>query len=1032
MGVECPKCHTENTSDSHFCKSCATPLPLSKEIPVTKTLETPTDKLTSGTTFASRYEIMEELGMGGMGRVYRVKDQKLDEEMALKVLKPEIAADKGMIERFKNELKLARKIAHRNVCKMYDLNEEEETPYITMEYVLGEDLKSFIRRKGKLSEEETIAIAKQVCEGLEEAHTLGVVHRDLKPQNIMIDEKGQAKIMDFGIARSVEAPGITHTGMMIGTPDYISPEQAEGEEADQRSDIYALGVILYEMVTGRVPFKGDTALSVALKHKSQLPKEPRKLNPEVSESLNRLILICMEKDRERRYQTAEALLSDFRNIEESFPLGTKIRPRRETFATSLIQKKLFIPALVAALAIIAVLIWQPWSYKYTISVPSDKIPLAILYFTNYTGDESLDNLREVLPLLLIHDLTQSKYIHVLPNIRLLDVLSKFNLEHTKNYSYEDLKKLASWSNFNQIITGEYYRLGDNLQVNITLYDASKGDILGTKSAEGKGLENLNDIVDELTRKIKTLVKLPADKIASDIDLAIGEITTNSPDAQKFFFEGTRLYFKMEYKKAIPLLENAVALDPGLAMAYRHLAVLYGHEGNASKVKEYRQKAFELFDRVSGRERLLIQGEHYRRQKDFDKSLETLKRLVQLYPDDILGNRLLAILYSSDFGETEKATKHFEIAYRNYPEETSAVDLYNLVENYTRLGLVNEAGEILEQHFKNFPDAVKARHLWIKNLINRKKYDSALKELEILFCLAPTRIDIPLMRGDIYLLTGELSKAEQEYRKLLEAEVHPQVWGIIRLCRLYLSQGKFESIKDMMKKLSETIIQLGKSLQTFHRTDLAYMHSRYGNFIEALKEYKEAKKIAIERKRSRYMLELIRETLFYEAEAYLGLNSIAEAEKTAGELKESLENAIDKRAFRHYHRLIGLIELEKENYNLAVKNFEKAISLEYFFSISMGHVPNGYIESIEPLALTYYIDGNLEKARNSYEIIISHPQVRLDNGDIYAKAFYMLGKIFEEQGKKRKAIEHYEKFLDLWKDADPGIAEVEDAKKRLIK
>jgi serine/threonine protein kinase len=196
--------------------------------------------LAIGSLFAERYEILKELGKGGMGVVYRVKDQKLDEEMALKVLKPEIAAHKETIERFKNELKFARKIAHRNVCKMYDLNEDEKILYITMEYVKGEDLKSLIRGKGKYAEKEAIATARQVCEGLAEAHELGVIHRDLKPQNIMIDEKGTAKVMDFGIARSIEVPGVTQTGMMIGTPDYISPELAEGEKADQRSDIWGV------------------------------------------------------------------------------------------------------------------------------------------------------------------------------------------------------------------------------------------------------------------------------------------------------------------------------------------------------------------------------------------------------------------------------------------------------------------------------------------------------------------------------------------------------------------------------------------------------------------------------------------------------------------------------------------------------------------------------------------------------------------------------------------------------------------------
>ena len=328
MAIKCPKCQFENPDDTLYCGKCTTPLKPLEEFSATKTLETPAKGLTSGTTFATRYEVIEELGKGGMGRVYKALDKEINEEVAIKLLKPEIASDESTVDRFRNELKFSRKIAHKNICKMYHLAKDEDTPYITMEYVRGEDLKSFIRKKEKLSDVEALSIAKQVCEGLVEAHRLGVVHRDLKPQNIMIDEEGDAKIMDFGIARSVEAPGVTQTGVMIGTPDYISPEQAEGEEADHRADIYSLGVILYEMVTGSVPFKGDTALSVALKHKSKLAQEPKQLNPEVSNDLNKLILICMEKERERRYQTASELLADIQNIQEGIPLGERKVPKK--------------------------------------------------------------------------------------------------------------------------------------------------------------------------------------------------------------------------------------------------------------------------------------------------------------------------------------------------------------------------------------------------------------------------------------------------------------------------------------------------------------------------------------------------------------------------------------------------------------------------------------------------------------------------------------------------------------------------------
>ncbi len=299
MGVECPKCHFDNPSDSKFCKECGTQIIPSKDIPVTETLETPKEELTTGSTYAGRYQIIEELGKGGMGKVYKANDTKINEKIALKLIRPEVAADKKTIERFSNELKFARKIRHNNVCQMYDLNEEKGSHYITMEYVRGEDLKRLIRKMGQLSVGQVIPIAKQVCDGLAEAHRLGVIHRDLKPQNIMVDEEGNARVMDFGIARSIMGKGITGAGVMIGTPEYMSPEQVEGKETDQRSDIYSLEVILYETVTGRVPFEGDTPFTIGVKHKSEIPRDPRELNTQIPEDLSRVILRCIERIKRR-------------------------------------------------------------------------------------------------------------------------------------------------------------------------------------------------------------------------------------------------------------------------------------------------------------------------------------------------------------------------------------------------------------------------------------------------------------------------------------------------------------------------------------------------------------------------------------------------------------------------------------------------------------------------------------------------------------------------------------------------------------
>ncbi len=331
---------------------------------MTETLQAPVRELTTGSTFANRYQVIEELGHGGMGRVYKVFDTDIKEKIALKLLRPEIALDKETVERFSNELKLARKISHRNVCRMFDLGKAEGTTFITMEFVPGEDLKKFIRKSGQLGAGRAVSIAKQICEGLAEAHHLGVVHRDLKPQNIMVDEDGNARIMDFGIARSLRGKGITGAGVMIGTPEYMSPEQVEGKDVDQRSDIYSLGVILFEMVTGHVPFEGDTPFTIGVKHKSERPRNPRELNSQLPEDLSRVILRCLEKDKVKRYQTAEELRTDLEKVEQGLPTTERIIAPKKSFTSREITvkfnlRKLAVPlSAVIVLAAAAVILWK--------------------------------------------------------------------------------------------------------------------------------------------------------------------------------------------------------------------------------------------------------------------------------------------------------------------------------------------------------------------------------------------------------------------------------------------------------------------------------------------------------------------------------------------------------------------------------------------------------------------------------------------------------------------------------------------------
>lgn len=640
MTIKCPKCQFENPDDSIYCAKCATPLETDKiSVSHTKTLETPKEELAAGSTFAQRYQIIEELGKGGMGKVYKAFDKEVNEKVALKLIKPEIAADQKTIERFRNELRLARKIVQKNVGRMYDIGKEEESYFITMEYVSGQDLKGLIKQTGQLAVGTSLSIAKQICQGLSEAHKLGVVHRDLKPGNIMIDTEGNVRIMDFGIARSIKGKGITDAGVMIGTPEYMSPEQVDGRDPDQRSDIYSLGIIMYEMMTGRVPFEGDTPLSVAVKHKTEPPPDPIKFNSQIPEDLSRVILKCLEKDKQKRYQNADEVLNELSMIEKGIPTAERIIPERKPITSKEITvtfglKKLIIPVLaVVVISVIAVILLTRPGLK----VDPDLVAVAV--FENQTGDPSLNALGRMAADWITQGLSQTGLVKVVPTMTVLQSSWMTRSESGAAQGIDQLQSLGEETGAGTLISGVYYLADEELQFHASITDVKHGKLLHSLEPIKGSLDKKMEVIENLRQHIMGALALDS--------VLIGEAwkSAHTPtfEAYQEYMSGIE-YFGLDYARALRHFERAAELDPDFMSPRLRMIGIYSNTGAYEKAESVARFLDIHREKLTPLERALLDWWKASLQGKLEECFRILRQAEKLAPKDTV-TRYLVGLYA---------------------------------------------------------------------------------------------------------------------------------------------------------------------------------------------------------------------------------------------------------------------------------------------------------------------------------------------------------------------------------------------------
>jgi tetratricopeptide (TPR) repeat protein/predicted Ser/Thr protein kinase len=641
----CPQCNYQNSETSLECVKCATPLPLSDQtlatgvqgwsVPAGDVVVSPTkiEQLSPGTVLGGRYEIVRLLGQGGMGAVYQAHDRELEREVALKIIRADMAANPEILKRFKQELILARQITHKNVIRIFDLGQADGIKFITMEYIEGEDLQSLLRRKKKLEPKEAANIISQVCRALEAAHAEGVVHRDLKPQNIMLDKTGRAYVMDFGIARSMMASGMTQTGALIGTPDYMSPEQAKGTTLDARSDLFTVGIIFYELLSGKAPFESDTTMGKLWKRTSEAARPLGELDQTIPQPLCEIVRKCLEIDPGKRFASAGELLQQI-EAWQGPSAGTRVSIRQASGLPASAKwagAGIAVALLAAGFFLRSKLSPQPVAAHAPVS-------LLIADFDNKTGDAVFDGTLE--PMLGIA-LEGAPFISSFNRGQAKKVAAKMQPGAT-HMDAALAQLVAVREGVNAVVSGSITPEGSGYKVYVTTLDPATGKPI---LKEQRDASNKQDVLAAAGKLAESIRRGLGDTTPESAQQAATEtFTAGSLEAAHAYAVGQDFQQAGKWAEAINAYQQAVQLDPNLGRAYAGIAAMLANHGKRQEAEKYYGLALAHIDRMTDREKYRTRSGYYLITRKQQKAIEELTALVSQYPADTAGHANLALAY----------------------------------------------------------------------------------------------------------------------------------------------------------------------------------------------------------------------------------------------------------------------------------------------------------------------------------------------------------------------------------------------------
>ncbi|HEY8188740.1 MAG TPA: protein kinase [Pyrinomonadaceae bacterium] len=698
--------------------------------------------LEPGTKFG-RYEIRSKIGAGGMGEVYLAYDSQLHRSIALKILPAELAQDQQRMHRFVQEARAASALNHPNILTIYEVGEIENLHFIATEFIDGENLREHFRHT-HLKVGDLLDIASQVASALAKAHGSGIIHRDIKPENIMVTRDGYVKVLDFGLSKLTEQSATTDTeaptqalintepGKVMGTTRYMSPEQARGLDVDARSDIWSLGVVLYEAVTGHAPFEGPTTTDLIVSILEREPPAISRFNPDVPHQLERIIRKTLAKEADERYQVIKDLQIDLKNlkreieieaeIDRTLPpevraaaLSTKsasysdvqtvqgVRPiTTETASAHSVSSAEYVisgikqhkAAVLIGVVLIALVVGGGFLlFARRAPALTDKDTILLSDFTNTTGDAVFDG---TLKQALAVQLGQSPYLSIVPDDRIRDTLRFMGRSPEERLTKDIAREICQRQGVKALLAGSISSLGSHYVLTLEALNAASGDSFAREQIEASNKEEVLKALGTIASKLREKL---GESLASihKFDAPIEEATTSSLEALKAFSLGDERRATGKYEEAIPFYNRATEIDPNFAVAYARLSVMYFNLRQSEKTEEYAQKAFNLRDRVSEREKFYIAATYYQNVLgDLDKTIESLELWRRTYPRDYVPLNNLAVNYNF-LGAYDKQLEAAHAAFNLNPNAASPYT--NLAWAYLRLNRLDEARKIIEEAIK---------------------------------------------------------------------------------------------------------------------------------------------------------------------------------------------------------------------------------------------------------------------------------------------------------------------------------------------